>query len=96
MFNEQATVVHPLTKWSSTDRVSLEKSIMRFRPGGGTNLTEGLRAANKMYSGAGEGNNSSNRVFVLTDMEVEEQNDGVEFTSKIIYDRMRSYRIDDR
>lgn len=81
LFNETASVVHPLTKWKDTDTVALEKKIMKFRPGGGTELTEGLKAATAMYAKVPEG--CSNRIFFLTDMEVNSSQDGKVFTDYV-------------
>jgi hypothetical protein len=41
IFNSAASVLQPLTKWSQTDKVTLEKAILKLRAGGGTQLTEG-------------------------------------------------------
>jgi len=44
VFNQQAAVVHPLTKCSQMNRVDIEKAIVKLRANGGTALSEGLFA----------------------------------------------------
>jgi len=69
LFNNKASVLQPLTKWSEIEKVGLEKAILKLRACGGTELTEGFKAATKMFAKAEEGPNRSSRVFFLTDME---------------------------
>lgn len=41
LFNSRATVLQPLTKWSQLNKAELEAAILKLRPSGGTELTEG-------------------------------------------------------
>jgi Ca-activated chloride channel family protein len=42
LFNTQASILQPLTKWGEIERVGLEKAILKLRANGGTELTEGI------------------------------------------------------
>lgn len=75
IFNDQAKVIQPLQKWKTIDKEKLKKDIAGLRADGGTNISRATSAASGLfnnYSREGEGGAPiTNRVFFLTDMEIE-------------------------
>jgi len=72
VFNHQVTVVQPLELMANLKPEALKNTIQKLRPGGGTQLADGLKGATKLYENAKEGDNISNRILFLTDMEANE------------------------
>uniref|UniRef100_A0A6A7FZT5 von Willebrand factor type A domain containing protein n=1 Tax=Hirondellea gigas TaxID=1518452 RepID=A0A6A7FZT5_9CRUS len=82
IFNTASTVIQPLTKWSDTKVDELKTKINRLRASGGTVITTGIESANKMIQTVEESNDSANRIWFFTDMEVC-TTDGQSFTNLI-------------
>lgn len=72
VFNQNVTVVQPLELMANIRAADLKNTINKLRPGGGTQLTKGLNGATEFYAQAKEGENVSNRILYLTDMEANE------------------------
>ena len=75
VFTEDVFVIHPLKIWKSSDKPTLEKAINKLRATGSTNLTKAIKFATSQYEKIAEQRNSSNRIFLLTDMELKEPSD---------------------
>jgi len=81
-FDDRHKILQPLTLWKLIDKSSLIHTINQIEIAGGTNVSQALDAANKMYENCMEGVNRMNRVLFCTDMEVF-GNDGNTFISKV-------------
>jgi len=78
-FDTSYQVIQPLTQWKNTDIQQLKTSIQNIQIGGGTVVTQALEGAKKLFENFPEHPNSSNRIFFMTDMEVD-PSDGDSFT----------------
>eukprot|EP01117_Protostelium_nocturnum_P009975 TRINITY_DN3553_c0_g3_i1.p1 TRINITY_DN3553_c0_g3~~TRINITY_DN3553_c0_g3_i1.p1 ORF type:complete len:603 (-),score=245.46 TRINITY_DN3553_c0_g3_i1:95-1903(-) len=70
LFESSPHLVLPITRCSQLDKIDLEKQINSWRATGGTNITEAFEYSSKVLKGYEEREGSTRRIFALTDMEV--------------------------
>jgi len=82
-FESTPHIIQPLTKCSDINVPELEAKIKALETMGGTEITKAIECCTTMYENIPESKHSSNRIFLLTDMEASAQ-DGKNLVQKTL------------